>query len=225
MFQKLHFFYIFVVFLAIILVFFIIYKIFSLKYPYNNRSFSEQPLILSLYGDSLMSGYKVAPNEFLSFHFSQRLTNKGIQNIVHNKSIPGDTSSEALERIELVIKDNPDIVILCIGANDMIQGVDPNKINENIESIILALEEQNIIVILAGMLASRLLNKNYNTHFDDIFPDIAKKHNLIFMPFLLKDVAFKPDYLLSDLVHPNSKGISKIADNLWEYLEKAINQL
>ena len=123
-----------------------------------------------------MSGYKVKKNETLYFNFAQKLSIRGIQNIVHNRSVAGDTSSKAFKRIKSVIADNPDIVILCLGANDMLQAIPPDIIYKNMESIILRFKEENTIIVLVGMLASRILNKKYISQFDSIFPDLAKKN-------------------------------------------------
>ena len=189
--KKLYIYYFLFVLLIILTLFLILYKTSTTSYNVKIRDFSKQPLIISLYGDSLMSGYKVKKNETLYFNFAQKLSIRGIQNIVHNRSVAGDTSSKAFKRIKSVIADNPDIVILCLGANDMLQAIPPDIIYKNMESIILRFKEENTIIVLVGMLASRILNKKYISQFDSIFPDLAKKHDLIFMPFLLKDVAFK----------------------------------
>jgi len=218
-------FYYILIIIALTSIFIVIYIILPPLKFIENSTFSEEPLVVSLYGDSLMSGYKVDTSDSLAYIFAEKLTEKGIQNIVHNNSISGDTSSQALARIGSVTKEEPDIVILCFGANDMLQNIDPVSIYKNMELIISKLQEEDIVIILVGMYASRILNKNYINQFDKIFPDLAKKYNLIFMPFLLKDVAFKTNYLLADMAHPNPKGIKKMADNLWEFLNKAIKEL
>ena len=121
--------------------------------------------------------------------------------------------------------DKPNIVILCLGANDMLRGLDPTLINNNLDVIITKFKKNNAIVILAGMLSPESMGPDYQSAFDSIYPELSKKHSLIFMPFLLEGVALEKNLLLADYKHPNAKGIEVIATNLNPYIVEAISRL
>jgi len=109
-----------------------------------------------------------------------------------------------------------------LGANDMLRGIDPTITKANLNEIITQVKQKNIIVVLSGMQAPDSMGQNYKQQFDNIYPELAKEHQLIFMPFFLQDVALKEEYLLNDYRHPNNEGIKVIAGNLLPYIKKAI---
>ena len=113
---------------------------------------------------------------------------------------------------------NYDLVIIGLGANDMLRGIDPNVTKKNLEKIIEIIHEKNIKILLTGMVASPTRGLEYKKKFDQIFPDLKSKYNLNFMPFLLKGVALRPKYNQSDLIHPNAQGIKLISNNLKEII-------
>ena len=107
----------------------------------------------------------------------------------------------------------------------MLRGIDPTITKANLNEIISQVKQKNIIVVLSGMLAPDSMGQNYKQQFDNIYPELAKEHQLIFMPFFLQDVALQEKYLLNDYTHPNHEGIKVIAGNLFPYIKKAINLL
>jgi len=162
-----------------------------------------------------MSGYGLDEQFHLSTILEKNLRNKGFDVKVTNASVSGDTTHGGLNRLNwLLEKKNIDIVILCLGANDMLRGVNPDIIKQNLYKILDILDKENIKTLLAGMLSQETLGKEYKKNFDKIYPDLAKKFKVSFLPFLLKDVALKPEYNLEDGKHPNSKGIELISKNL-----------
>ena len=118
--------------------------------------------------------------------------------------------------------DNPDIVILCLGANDMLRGLSPTLTSNNLNRIITKFKKNDAVVILAGMLSPESMGPDYQTKFDNIYPELSEKHSLIFMPFLLEGVALEKALLLPDYKHPNAQGIKTIAANLRPYIIEAI---
>ncbi len=168
-----------------------------------------------MFGDSLMSGYGLDEEFHLSTVLEKSLMEKGFNVDVINASVSGDTTYGGLNRLNwlLEIKDI-DIVILCLGANDMLRGIKPDIIKENLNKILKILEKENINILLAGMLSQETLGKEYKNNFDKIYPELAKKFEISFLPFLLKGVALNPEYNLDDGKHPNSKGIKLISKNL-----------
>ena len=107
----------------------------------------------------------------------------------------------------------------------MLRGLDPALTNSNLDVIITKFKKNNAIVILAGMLSPESMGPDYQSAFDSIYPELSKKHNLIFMPFLLEGVALEKGMLLSDYKHPNAKGIEIIANKLNSYIVEAISIL
>ena len=139
-----------------------------------------------------------------------------------NASVSGNTSGDGLTRLEWSVEEKPAVRVVCLGANDMLRGIDPIITKANLNEIITQVKQKNIIVVLAGMQAPESMGQNYKQQFDNIYPELAKEHQLIFMPFFLQDVALQEEYLLNDYMHPNNEGIKIIAGNLFPYIKKAI---
>ena len=173
-------------------------------------------------GDSLTAGLGVAPEESYPARLERLLAERGLHYRVVNAGISGETSSGAKARIDWVLKLKPDIVILETGANDGLRGIDPALVEKNIEQIIVRLKQEQVTVVLAGMMMVPNLGKSYVTSFNGIYPRLARAHGVIFMPFFLKDVAADPEKNQADGIHPNSAGYEIIAGNLLPYVEKAV---
>ena len=168
-----------------------------------------------LFGDSLMSGYGLDEEFHLSTILEKRLKLKDFNVKVINASVSGDTTSGGLNRLNwLLTGKDIDIVILCLGANDMLRGINPIQIRQNLNKILENLTEKKITVLFAGMLAQESFGEKYKKEFDKIFPELAKKFNVSFLPFLLEGVALKPELNLRDGKHPNAEGIKLISKNL-----------
>tara|TARA_B100001057_G_scaffold466505_1_gene523716 strand:- start:200 stop:838 length:639 start_codon:yes stop_codon:yes gene_type:complete len=181
-------------------------------------------LKITLFGDSLMSGYGLDEEFHLSTVLEKSLKDKGFDVNVINASVSGDTTIGGLNRLNwLLEKKNTDIVILCLGANDMLRGIRPNVIEKNLSDMIKTLKEKNINILLAGMLAQESLGKEYKNNFDRIYPKLAKKFKISFLPFLLEGIALNPEYNLNDGKHPNFKGVKLISRNLEKKLINLIN--
>ena len=190
-----------------------------------NTSFANNPVRIMLYGDSIMAGYGLAQNENLAEELNRNLqTNENTFSIL-NASISGNTSKNGLSRIDWSLGDNPDIVILCLGANDVLRGISPELTMANLDSIINKFIKNGSIVILAGMLSPENMGSEYQNKFDSIYPKLAKNYDLIFMPFLLEGVALDKKYLQSDYKHPNKLGIKIIASNLLPYVNEALTKI
>ena len=171
-----------------------------------------------------MSGYGLDEEFHLSTVLEKSLRDKGFDVDVINASVSGDTTIGGLNRLSwLLEKKNIDIVILCLGANDMLRGIRPNTIEQNLSNMIKKLKEKNINILLAGMLAQESLGKEYKNNFDRIYPELAKKFKISFLPFLLEGIALNPEYNLNDGKHPNIKGVKLISRNLEKKLINLIN--
>ena len=170
---------------------------------------------IALFGDSLMSGYGLNEEFHLSTVLKNNLKKKGFDVNIINASVSGDTTSAGLNRLSwLLEKKKIDIMILCLGANDMLRGIKPNVIRRNLNRILELLKEKKITVLFAGMLSQNTFGKEYKKEFDAIYPQLASKFQVSFLPFLLDGVALNPEYNLKDGKHPNSKGVNLISKNL-----------
>ena len=186
---------------------------------------AQDPIKIMLYGDSLMAGYGLPQKDNLASELSRKIkSNDSTINFI-NASISGNTSKNGLSRVEWSLGDNPNIVILCLGANDMLRGLDPSLTKNNLDSIINKFINNKAIIILAGMQSPESMGPKYKKEFDAIYPDLSAQFNLIFMPFLLEGVALEKELLQADFKHPNAKGIRVMADNLNPYILQAIDQL
>ena len=165
-----------------------------------------------LFGDSLMSGYSLSEEHHLSIVLEKNLKSEGYDIEVINGSVSGDTSLDGLDRIEEALSEyNVDLIILGLGANDMLRKINPQQTEQNLEKIIKIIQDKKINILLAGMVASLSNGLDYKKKFDEIFPNLAKKYKLPLIPFLLDEVALKPELNLSDGMHPNDKGILVIS--------------
>jgi len=165
-----------------------------------------------LFGDSLMSGYGLSEEHHLSIVLEENLKSEGYDIEVINGSVSGDTSLDGLDRIEEALSEyNVDLIILGLGANDMMRRINPQQTEKNLEKIIKIIQDKKINILLAGMVASLSNGLDYKKKFDEIFPNLAKKYELPLIPFLLDEVALKPELNLSDGIHPNDKGILVIS--------------
>jgi len=168
-----------------------------------------------LFGDSLMSGYGLDQEFHLSTILEKNLIQKGFDVNVINASVSGDTTSGGLNRLNWLLENkNTDIMILCLGANDMLRGIKPNLVRKNLNRILEILREKKVTVLLAGMMSQETFGEKYKNEFDKIFPELAIKFNVAFLPFLLDGVALKPEFNLKDGKHPNPKGVNLISKNL-----------
>ena len=162
-----------------------------------------------------MSGYGLEKKFHLSTILEKNLREKGFDVSVINASVSGDTTSGGLNRLNwLLQKRKIDIVVLCLGANDMLRGIKPSIVKKNLNKILEILQNKKINVLLAGMLSQNSLGEKYKSKFDRIYPELAKKFQLSFLPFLLDGIALKPEFNLNDGKHPNPKGVYLISKNI-----------
>ena len=168
-----------------------------------------------LFGDSLMSGYGLSQDDHLSLVLEDKFLQDGFDIDFINASVSGDTSSGGLNRAEWSLsEDEIDLVILGLGANDMLRGIQPNVTEKNLGQIIQIAKDKEIKVILAGMIAPTSHGFIYKKKFDSIFPKLSKKFEIPLIPFLLEGVALDPNLNQQDGIHPNKKGIIIISDTI-----------
>ena len=168
-----------------------------------------------LFGDSLMAGYGLPKEHHLSLVLERNLKKDGLNIKVINGSVSGSTSSGGLNRAEWSMSENGvDLIILGLGANDMLRGIQPNETEKNLEEIINIANNKKIKIIIAGMIAPTSHGAEYKKEFDEIYPKLSKKYNLPLIPFLLKGVALDPSLNQQDGIHPNKEGTIIISKTL-----------
>jgi acyl-CoA thioesterase-1 len=162
-----------------------------------------------------MAGYGLPNEQHLSVVLQDSLELEGHNIEIINGSVSGSTSAGGLNIAEWTLSEsNIDLMILGLGANDMLRGINPKETRNNLEEIIKIAKSKKIKVVIAGMVAPTSYGFSYKKSFDQIFFDLSKKYKLQLIPFLLEGIAQKPEYNLSDGMHPNAQGTIIIGNTL-----------
>ncbi|OFX08880.1 MAG: arylesterase [Alphaproteobacteria bacterium RIFOXYD12_FULL_60_8] len=180
------------------------------------------PVRLLVLGDSLSAGFNLPHDWAFPVKLEQALRAKGREVTVINASVSGDTTAGGLARLDWVLADKPDAVILELGGNDGLRGLDPAISADNLSAIIARLKSQRIKVLLAGMQAPPNLGKDYAAEFNQLYPRLAKTHGVALYPFILKGVIDQPTHLQPDGVHPNMKGVEAMVREILPFVEKLL---
>tara|TARA_B100000614_G_scaffold86702_1_gene78387 strand:- start:913 stop:1521 length:609 start_codon:yes stop_codon:yes gene_type:complete len=181
---------------------------------------AEAKIKVMLYGDSLMAGYGLTQNYHLDKVLQKKFEGQNI--IFINASVSGDTSKGGLDRLDWSLSEKPDLIFLCLGANDMLRGINPSVTWDNLEMIIQKIKHKNIKIILAGMRAQESYGVSYTKQFNSIFSELSKKYKITLYPFLLEGVALKPKMNLPDGKHPNIVGVKEIANRIYPVIKEEI---
>jgi len=183
-----------------------------------------QTLHILAFGDSLTAGLGLDPQEAFPAKLEAALKAKGHDIVIANAGVSGDTSSAAAERLDWSLAPDIDGVIVELGANDALRGIDPRRTEIALDAILTELQKRKLPVLLAGMMAPRNLGQDYDKAFDAIFPRLAQKHGVLFYPFFLDGVAADPALNQPDGLHPNSKGVDMIVSRILPVTEDLIEQ-
>jgi acyl-CoA thioesterase-1 len=178
----------------------------------------DWPTIVA-FGDSLTSGLGVPPEETYPAQLQRRLDKAGYRYRVINAGVSGETTAGGVRRVEWVLRNKPAIVLLELGANDGLRGIDPAQTRANLETIIRRLKAARVTVILAGMRLPPNYGTEYTARFEAIYPELAKKYRLPFVPFFLEGVAGNATLNQADGIHPTGAGYQVIVENLFRILE------
>ena len=168
-------------------------------------------------GDSLVAGYGLLKNDGFVNQLQNKINSNNMKLSLVNGGVSGETSSGLLNRLEWVLEEQFDGVIVSIGANDTLRGINPKLTFQNINNILNYLKKNKIPSMLIGMKAPNNLGKDYVSEFNKIYPNLAKIYRVSFYPFFLKDVALVPSLNQDDMIHPNKKGVKKIVENIYPY--------
>jgi acyl-CoA thioesterase I len=183
------------------------------------QAVSQSPKIVA-FGDSLTAGFGLSEKESYPYLLQEKLKSDGYDYEVINAGVSGETSLGGLERSDWVLEqENVKILILELGANDLLRGMPPSKMKENLDKIIRKAKAKKIEVLLCGMLAPPTAGSNYQREFTMAFPDLADEHDVEFLPFLLENVAAKKELNQPDGIHPNAEGEKIMTDNVYKVLK------
>jgi acyl-CoA thioesterase-1 len=182
----------------------------------------EQPVKIVVLGDSLSAGYGLPADEAFPAKLAQALKAKGIAVSVTNAGVSGDTASGGLSRLDWSVPEGTEAVIVELGANDALRGIDPKLTEHAIDSILTKLAARHISVLLAGMKAPRNMGADYVKAFDAVYPALASNHAVVFYPFFLDGVATDTKLNQADGLHPTAAGVDVIVARILPQVEKLI---
>jgi acyl-CoA thioesterase I len=175
---------------------------------------AKGPVVLCL-GDSLTEGQGVEPEQAWPSIVERRLHASGHADVrVVNAGISGSTSASAVSRLRWQLRAEPDVLILALGANDGLRGVDLAATRRNLDEAIRVAQDAGVRVVLAGMKLPPNYGSAYTRDFETLFVDLAKQRDVALIPFLLEGVAARPELNLADGIHPNARGYERVADNV-----------
>lgn len=182
---------------------------------------TEPSRIVAL-GDSLTAGYGLESGEDFATKLQEALIAKGYAVKIDNAGVTGDTTAGGLARLEWAVsgEPKPTLVIVSLGANDMLRGLDPAIPRQNLDAILTRLADKKIPVLLAGMQTPPNMGAAYAQKFNVIYPELAKAHNVTLYPFFLDGVATHNDLNLADGIHPNQKGIAVMVEKMTPVVAK-----
>ncbi len=183
---------------------------------------ADQPVRIVALGDSITAGFGLPAQAAFPARLEQALKAKGIAAIVLDAGVSGDTASGGLGRLDWSLPDGTEAVILELGANDALRGIDPNVTKTALDTILRKLKERHIAVLLAGMRAPRNMGPDYVRAFDAIYPALASTHSVGFYPFFLDGVAADPRLNQGDGLHPNAAGVDIIVARILPKVEELI---
>lgn len=184
-----------------------------------------QPVALVGFGDSLMAGYQLPPDEAFPSRLEALLKANGHDVVIANAGVSGDTTADGLARLDWSIPDGTHGVILELGANDALRGLSPEESRKNLDAMLTRLGERKIPVLLVGIVAPPNMGGDYEAKFNPIYRQLAEKHSVELYPFFLDGVAMQPALQLEDGMHPNGDGTKLMAEKFLPSAEAFLKSL
>jgi acyl-CoA thioesterase I len=182
---------------------------------------TQAPVIIA-FGDSLTAGLGLPQEQSFPAQLEAALKARGTEATVINAGVSGDTAAAGLARLDWAMPDDASAVIVELGANDALQGLDPAATKATLEKIITELKARGLPILLAGMEAPRNLGQDYVDQFRALYADLAQRYDLILYPFFLDGVALDDNYTLGDGLHPNAEGVARIVDGILPKVEELL---
>jgi acyl-CoA thioesterase-1 len=185
---------------------------------------AQAPIKLAVLGDSLTAGYGLPAAAAFPARLQRALREKGVKVDILNAGVSGDTTTGGRDRLDWSIPEGTDAVIVELGANDALRGLDPKIARAALEDIVKRLQARKIAVMLAGMYAPRNYGPDYAAQFDPIYPDIAKAYGVTLYPFFLDGVAGEAKLNLTDGIHPTAEGVDVIVTRILPTVEAFLSK-
>ncbi len=184
---------------------------------------SAAPKVILAFGDSLTAGYGLPTAEGFTAQLERALKARGLDVVVKNAGVSGETTAGGRARLAWTLADEkPDLVLLELGANDALRGLDPEEMRRNLDAMLTELKRREVPVLLAGMQAPRNLGPEYRAAYDNVFIELAEKHDVPLYPFFLDGVAMAPDLNQPDGIHPNAEGVAVIVERIVPHVARAL---
>ena len=183
---------------------------------------AASPLKIVALGDSLTAGYGLPAKDGFVPRLQAALAAKGLAAEVVNAGVSGDTAADGLARLDWSVPDGTDAVIVELGANDMLRGLNPAVTRDGLDAILQRLARRHIAILLCGMRAAPNLGAEYGRSFDSIYPDFAAQYGALLYPFFLDGVAANLSLTQSDSMHPNAAGVGVIVERILPEVEELI---
>jgi acyl-CoA thioesterase-1 len=180
--------------------------------------------VLVCFGDSITAGYGLQAGQAYSDDLQQKLDAHGYKYKVVNQGTSGATTKDAVASLPVILRLQPEIVIVEFGGNDGLRGLPTTSTRANLDQVLTTLEKAHIKVLLAGITLPPDYGPDYIHSFEAVFREMAEKHHPIFVPMIYKDLAHVPDAIQSDGIHPTAKGSEIIADTLYAALKPMLRK-
>lgn len=185
---------------------------------------SASSLQVVMLGDSLTEGLGVMQEDAFPALVQKKFEKDGLEVQLMNAGVSGSTSASGPRRLKWYVKIKPDLVFLALGANDGLRGLSLEEMKQNLGKTIEACQRNSLKVVLAGMHVPPNYGEAYSTEFHQVFHELAKKHKIPLLPFLLEGVAGNPDLNQPDGIHPNEEGQKKVAKLVYEFLKPIVKE-
>lgn len=198
--------------------------VFTLGFARHNE---DDPKMVLVLGDSLAAGYGLQASQAFPALLQQKIDTQGWDFKVINAGLSGDTSAGGLRRIDWLLRGRVDVLVLELGANDGLRGIELGSTRANLQGIIDKVKAKNpaVRIVIAGMMVPPNLGPEYTRQFQQMYPDLARRNQATLIPFLLEGVAGEPSLNLPDGIHPTAQGHRLVAETVWTYLRPVLQSI
>jgi acyl-CoA thioesterase-1 len=188
---------------------------------------ATEPRVIVVLGDSLTAGYGIDRAEAYPALLQRKINAEGWNFTVVNAGQSGDTTADGLRRLDWLLQRRMHVLILALGGNDGLRGIEPDATRTNLQTIIDHARQKysDIRIVLAGMAMAPNMGKDYISRFQAIYPDLAKQNQVALIPFLLEGVGGHPESNQDDMIHPTAEGQKVVADNVWRVLQQLLQAM
>jgi len=186
------------------------------------RALAAAPKVVTILGDSITAGLGLPAAAALPNQLHLALARLGAANVVRGAGVSGDTTGDGAARVDFSVQVDTSVVVVALGGNDLLQGVDPKTTRANLERILVRLKQRRMGVVLCGLHAPPELGAGYARDFDAVFTGLAKAQGVTLYPDLLAGVARNPALNQGDAIHPNARGVQIIAGKLAPVVAKGL---